>query len=73
MRLGFEIVTSFLQVDIRPLRPNKEEMAHSSTEGLFFDEVDEDFEAGIGGEKRSGDSKMEEATDRVHVRLCTIL
>lgn len=48
-------------------------MAHSSMEGLFFDEVDEAFETGIGGEKCSGDSKIEEATKMVHVRLCTIL
>ena len=42
-------------------------------EGLCFDEVDEAFEAGIGGEKCSKDSKMEKATETMHVRLCTIL
>ena len=29
---------------------------------LFFDKVDKDFQEGMGDEKRSGDSKMEEPT-----------
>ena len=44
-------------------------MAYSSMEGLCFDEVDDAFEARIRSKKHSGDSKMEEATETVHVRL----
>ena len=45
----------FLQVNVRPLRPNKEEMTHSSMEGLFFDKLGEVFEEGIWDDKCSRD------------------
>ena len=36
----------FLQVDVTPLRPRKEEMAHYSMDGLFINEIDEVLEDG---------------------------
>lgn len=48
-------------------------MAHSSMEGLFFYEVEDDFEEQIRDEKRSGDSKMEKPYEKVQVCLCNIL